>query len=51
MYKYNPHAHVKIWLSKTPSVFMNIENQTRLIEMREKNPNDIMLEAYLIHAK
>lgn len=37
---YNPHRHVKIWLSKDPSVFMNFENQTRLIEMRLQNPDD-----------
>lgn len=39
-YSYNPHNHVKIWLSNKPSVFMNIENQMRLISMREKNPTD-----------
>jgi glucosyltransferase Lgt1/2/3 len=39
-YQYNPHLHVKIWLSKNPDTFMNIENQTRLIAMREKNPTD-----------
>ncbi|MFI4919022.1 MAG: glycosyltransferase family 88 protein [Legionellales bacterium] len=41
-YKYNPHQHVKIWLSNKPSVFMNIENQIRLIDMREKNPTDVI---------
>ncbi|KTD41236.1 glycosyltransferase family 88 protein [Legionella parisiensis] len=40
MYQYNPNLHVKIWLSNNPNVFMNLENQIRLIEMREKNPND-----------
>ncbi|WED41985.1 glycosyltransferase family 88 protein [Legionella cardiaca] len=40
MYRYNPHNHVKIWLSNNPRVFMNTENQVRLIQMREKNPSD-----------
>ncbi|STY29362.1 putative glucosyltransferase Lgt1 [Legionella wadsworthii] len=40
MYQYNPNLHVKIWLSHTPNVFMNLENQIRLIEMREQNPSD-----------
>jgi glucosyltransferase Lgt1/2/3 len=39
-YSYNPHNHVKIWLSNKPSVFMNAENQMRLIRMREQNPTD-----------
>ncbi|MGC1181368.1 glycosyltransferase family 88 protein, partial [Legionella sp.] len=39
-YTYNPHRHTKIWLSKKPNLFMNLENQVRLLEMREKNPND-----------
>lgn len=39
-YSFNPHSHVKIWLSNNPDVFMNFENQTRLIRMREKNPQD-----------
>jgi len=39
-YQYNPHLHIKIWLSIKPNLFMNLENQMRLIEMREKNPND-----------
>lgn len=40
MYQYNPSLHVKIWLSNNPKLFMNLENQIRLIEMREKNPHD-----------
>ncbi|KTD00375.1 hypothetical protein OQJ19_15930 [Fluoribacter gormanii] len=40
MYQYNPNLHVKIWLTNNPNVFMNLENQIRLIEMREKNPTD-----------
>ncbi len=39
-YLYNPHLHVKIWFSNQRSVFMNDENQMRLIEMRYKNPKD-----------
>ncbi|ETO93961.1 glycosyltransferase family 88 protein [Legionella oakridgensis] len=45
-YHYKPHSHVKIWLSNNPSVFMNFENQTRLIEMREKNPRDVIHLVY-----
>lgn len=39
-YHYRPHTHVKIWLSNNPQVFMNFENQTRLIAMREQCPTD-----------
>ena len=39
-YLYNPHNHVKIWLSNRRGLFMHDENQMRLIEMRYKNPND-----------
>lgn len=46
MYQYNPKLHVKIWLSNNPSIFMNLENQIRLIEMRERNPNDIIHLVY-----
>lgn len=45
-FKYNPHQHVKIWISKNPSIFMNLENQTRLIKMRNKNPKDKITLAY-----
>lgn len=45
-YKFNPHAHVKVWLSNNPDVFMNFVNQTRLIDMREKNPNDVINLVY-----
>ncbi len=30
-YTFNPHHHVKIWLSKKPDSFLNFENQKRLI--------------------
>ena len=36
----NPHHHVKIWLSGNPDVFLNPENQLRLVKMRADNPND-----------
>lgn len=39
-YTLNPHSHVKIWLSKHPSLFMNLENQLRLIQMRDDNLRD-----------
>ena len=39
-YEFNPHRHVKIWLSKNPDVFMNELNQLRLIQMRAYCPND-----------
>lgn len=41
-YEYNPHQHVKIWLSNNPDIFINLENQIRLIQMREKNLNDVI---------
>ncbi|CEG56091.1 glycosyltransferase family 88 protein [Legionella fallonii] len=46
MYQYNPHHHVKIWLSNKPAVFMNTENKMRLIEMRELNPKDVIHLVY-----
>lgn len=39
-YDYNPHKHVKIWLSKDKNTFLNVENQLRLVRMRESNPQD-----------
>ena len=39
-YQFNPHRHVKIWLSQNPSVFLNMTNQLRLIRMRLMNPLD-----------
>lgn len=39
-YQFNPHRHVKIWLSQNPSVFLNMTNQLRLIRMRLTNPRD-----------
>ncbi|ARM32427.1 glycosyltransferase family 88 protein [Legionella longbeachae] len=46
MYQYNPKLHVKIWLSNDPNVFINLENQIRLLEMREKNPKDTVHLVY-----
>lgn len=45
-YSFNPHRHTKIWLSKNPNVFMNFENQMRLVEMRNQNLNDIIHLVY-----
>lgn len=39
-YQFNPHRHVKIWISKNPDSFLNFENQKRLIKMRALNPTD-----------
>lgn len=39
-YNFNPHRHVKIWLSKDKNTFLNLENQIRLVKMRDINPND-----------
>ncbi|WP_367608133.1 glycosyltransferase family 88 protein [Legionella sp. W05-934-2] len=53
-YHYNPHSHIKVWLSNNPDVFMNFENQTRMIEMREKNPTDpihLVYDASLLNDK
>ena len=45
-YELNPHRHVKIWLSKKPDVFLNQENQLRLVRMRVKNPDDTIRLIY-----
>lgn len=45
-YGFNPHRHVKIWLSKNPQKFMSDENQLRLLAMRSKCPGD---EIHLIY--
>jgi len=39
-YNFNPHRHVKIWLSTNEDSFLNYENQLRLGAMRTKNPDD-----------
>jgi len=38
----NPHRHTKIWLSPNPDVFLNPENQLRLVKMRTDNPTDLI---------
>ncbi len=43
---YNPHKHVKIWLSTNRDLFINPKNQLRLIRMRELNPNDEITLVY-----
>lgn len=47
-YTINPHCHVKIWLSKDKDVFLNPENQLRLVQMRARNPNDTI---HLVYSK
>jgi glucosyltransferase Lgt1/2/3 len=39
-YSFAPHRHVKIWLSKDSDIFLNLENQIRLVKMRDINPKD-----------
>ncbi|MFJ1267559.1 glycosyltransferase family 88 protein [Legionella lytica] len=41
-YRYNPHHHIKIWLSNNRDLFMNLENQIRLSKMRETNRSDVI---------
>ena len=41
-YELNPHRHVKIWLSKKPDIFLNQENQLRLVRIRAQNPDDVI---------
>lgn len=45
-YLFNPHRHVKIWLSKDKDTFLNLENQMRLAKMREINPRDEIFFIY-----
>ena len=39
-YDYNPHQHVKIWLSSNKEIFLTTINQLRLVNMRSINPKD-----------
>lgn len=39
-YDFDPHRHVKIWLSKDKETFLNLENRARLVKMRDINPSD-----------
>lgn len=45
-YQFNPHAHVKIWLSKDKDSFLNLENILRLLTVRDNNPNDTIHFVY-----
>ncbi|MDP1615354.1 MAG: glycosyltransferase family 88 protein, partial [Methylococcales bacterium] len=47
-YVLKPHKHVKIWFSKDSDVFLNAENQLRLVKFRTKNPRD---EVALVFSK
>ena len=48
-YEFNPHRHIKIWLSNDPNVFMNVENQLRLLKMRAACPGDAIRLVYDSH--
>ena len=53
-YNFNPHRHVKIWLSKDKDVFLNLENQIRLVKMRDINPDDeinLIYDGHLLSPK
>ena len=39
-YDYDPHQHIKIWLSSNRDVFLTPINQLRLVNMRSINPTD-----------
>lgn len=45
-FAFNPHHHVKIWLSKNQDSFLNPLNQLRLVRMRVKNPDDTIHFVY-----
>lgn len=49
MYTFNPHRHVKIWLSANPNVFLNPLNQLRLVRLRAINPRDKITFFYDSH--
>lgn len=46
MYLFDPHKHVKIWLSTNPNSFLNIINQNRLIRLRVLNPEIVINFVY-----
>ncbi len=53
-YRYNPHRHIKIWLSNNRDLFMNLENQIRLSKMRETNLFDVIhliYDSFLLNSK
>ncbi|HHF7344278.1 TPA: glycosyltransferase family 88 protein [Legionella feeleii] len=45
-YNFNPHRDIKIWLSKNPASFLNLENRARLIKMPATNPTDEINSIY-----
>lgn len=45
-YNYNPHQHVKIWLSNDRNSFLTLINQLRLVKMRNLNPADTINLVY-----
>ena len=45
-FTFNPHRHVKIWISSNKDVFMNAENQLRLVRMRANCPGDEITLVY-----
>ena len=45
-YLFDPHKHVKIWLSTKRDSFLNPDNQLRLVKMRAKNPHDVIYFVY-----
>ncbi len=45
-YLFDPHKHVKIWLSTKRDSFLNPDNQLRLVNMRAKNPHDLIYFVY-----
>lgn len=47
-YTLDLHKHVRIWFSTNPDVFLNQENQLRLVRFRAQNPTDSIS---LIYAK
>ncbi|MFA5959161.1 MAG: glycosyltransferase family 88 protein [Tatlockia sp.] len=53
-YLFNPHRHVKIWISTNSSVFLNLVNQLRLVRIRAINPHDqihLIYDALLLTPK
>lgn len=45
-YSFNPHSHVKIWLSRDPTLFLSEKNKERLIACRTINPLDAINFVY-----
>ncbi|MDF1683853.1 MAG: glycosyltransferase family 88 protein [Legionellaceae bacterium] len=45
-YLFNTQNHMRIWFSGNPDVFLNDENQLRLVQFRQKNPRANMTFLY-----